>query len=94
VPSECPLLTGEYAMSFVHSMQQRSADGKYFKTLANAKHFSSYDVESGTDNLPGKIGGGTKYIRTNFNGHTSRQDMIETYWPQVRNRSFSPHVLY
>ena len=84
VPSECPLLTGEYAMGFVHSMQQRSTDGQYFKVLANAKHFSSYDVEKGVDNLPGKVGGGTPYDRGKFNGHTSRQDMIETYWPQFR----------
>ena len=84
VPGECPLLTGEYAMGFVHAMQQRSTDGKYFKTLANAKHFSSYDVEKGFDNLPGRTGGGALYDRGGFNAHTSRQDMIETYWPQFR----------
>ena len=84
VPSECPLLTGEYAMSFVHAMQQKSTDGKYFKVLANAKHFSSYDVEKGSDNSPGQIGGGAKYDRGSFNAYTSRQDMIETYWPQFR----------
>ena len=112
VPSECPLLTGEYAMSFVHAMQQKSTDGKYFKVvreretlpflalpplcqslmpvrvwclqLANAKHFSSYDVEKGSDNSPGQTGGGAEYDRGSFNAHTSRQDMIETYWPQFR----------
>ena len=57
---------------------------QYFKVLANAKHFSGYDVETGTDNLPGRIGGGAQYSRGSFNGHTSRQDMIETYWPQFR----------
>ena len=84
MPGECPLLTGEYAMGFVRAMQQRSADGQYFKVLANAKHFSGYDVETGTDNLPDRVGGGAQYNRGSFKGHTSRQDMIETYWPQFR----------
>jgi len=84
VPSECPLLTGEYAMSFVRAMQQKSTDGKYFEVLANAKHFSSYDVEKGSDNSPGQTGGGAKYDRGSFNAYMSRQDMIETYWPQFR----------
>jgi beta-glucosidase-like glycosyl hydrolase len=58
---------------------------RYFKTLANSKHWSSYDVEKGHDNKPGGVvGGGAQYDRGSFNAHTSRQDMIETYWPQFR----------
>jgi len=93
VPSECPLLTGEYAMGYVGGMQARDKSGRYRKTICNAKHWSSYDVERGIDPSPGPRSfdpangwpeGGEQYNRGSFNAFVSEQDLAETYWPQFR----------
>eukprot|EP01052_Picozoa_sp_SAG31_P057900 SAG31_NODE_17392_length_672_cov_1.169284_1_plen_179_part_10 len=78
-------------MRLVNAMQERDKSGKYLKTIANAKHWSSYDVEHGTD-----FGGSCAYERGNpqcttfnynrgsFNAVVSQQDLVETFWPQFR----------
>lgn len=97
VPSECPALTGEYAMQFIREMQRPDASGKYRKTLCNAKHWSVYDVEKGADHTAGAPNtydpttgwpeGGKVYSRGGFESVVSKQDLAETFWPQFRAAS-------
>eukprot|EP00054_Salpingoeca_dolichothecata_P027194 m.198250 g.198250 ORF g.198250 m.198250 type:complete len:840 (-) comp25890_c1_seq10:30-2549(-) len=79
VPGEDPILTGEYARHYVKAMQVQDSDGVY-KTLANAKHFSAYDVEYGKTSQ----GQGQIYNRGSFNAIVTKQDAVETYLPQFQ----------
>ena len=80
-------------MGYVGGMQAKDKSGRYRKTICNAKHWSSYDVERGIDPSPGPRSfdpangwpeGGELYNRGSFNAVVSEQDLAETYWPQFR----------
>ena len=80
-------------MGYVGGMQAKDKSGRYRKTICNAKHWSSYDVERGIDASPGPRSfdpangwpeGGEQYNRGSFNAFVSEQDLAETYWPQFR----------
>ena len=67
-------------MQYVRAMQQWSPDGRYRKTVCDAKHFSGYDVEKGSTSE----GAGDQYDRGSFDALVTTQDLIETYLRHFR----------
>jgi beta-glucosidase-like glycosyl hydrolase len=65
VPSEDPLLAGEYAKHYTQGMQQRDSQG-YLKMHASIKHFTAYSVEAN---------------RQAFNGNIDTFNLHDTYLP-------------
>ncbi len=62
---ECPHLTGEMAVQFIHGLQ--GDDPKYYKTIATAKHFAVHN--------------GPESSRHYFNAKVSEHDLRDTYLP-------------
>ena len=95
VPGEDPFLTGAYAQHYVRGLQTREEkkleerkektgegerEGFFTMGLANAKHWSVYNVETGATN----DGTGDRYSRFSFNSYVTRRDLTETYFQQFR----------
>jgi hypothetical protein len=74
------VLAGEYGVGYVGGMQagRSSQTVNLSMAVCNAKHWSAYDVESGSTN----DGTGDKYNRGSFNAEIPLQDLIESYWAQ------------
>jgi beta-D-xylosidase 4 len=70
VPSEDPLLCGEYAAEWVSAFQG-GVDAAFFLSVASPKHFLAYDQE----------GNGGVHDRTHFCAPTSRRDLVEYFLP-------------
>lgn len=66
IPSEDPVLAGQYAVHLVRAMQE-GEDPHYIKMIAFLKHFAAYSVETG---------------RSWFGAYISRFDLFDTYLPQ------------
>jgi beta-D-xylosidase 4 len=67
LPSECPLLAGEYASEVVRAMQRESENGKCMKVHASLKHYTAYSIEAD---------------RSGINEIISTFDLHDTYLPQ------------
>jgi len=77
VPSECPLLTSEYAAAFVQGLQAE-APGRPVRAVATCKHFAAYDFEGNADPsapFPSNL------TRHTFDARVSRKDLAEFYLP-------------
>lgn len=66
LPSEDPLLAGEYGKTYVKACQEGS-DPKYLKMIAGLKHYDAYSVETN---------------RMSFNAEITTFDLWDTYLPQ------------
>ena len=67
LPSEDPLVNGEYAVQVVKGMQQSGHERWPLKIHATLKHFTAYSVESD---------------RFGFIGNTTLYDMFDSFLPQ------------
>lgn len=77
VPSECPLLTSEYATAFVQGLQAE-APGRPVRAVATCKHFAAYDFEGNADPsapFPSNV------TRHTFDARVSRKDLAEFFLP-------------
>lgn len=72
-PGEDPYLSGEFAVQFVRGLQT-GEDSRYYKTVADCKHYAGYDLEhwGGED-------------RSNYNAIINDQDLVETYLPSFES---------
>ena len=66
-PGEDPYQVGRYAYSFVQGMQG-GEDPRYYKAVANCKHFAAYDLEQWEG-----------YSRLSFNALVSERDLVEYF---------------
>ena len=74
VPGEDPMLTGAYAIAFVHGLQGgKGEDPDHVQVAACCKHF----VANSLENWHG-------HTRYNFDANVSKEDLYEYYLPPFR----------
>jgi beta-D-xylosidase 4 len=80
VPSECPFMTGAYAVAWTRGAQESSASPAHIQAIVTIKHLAAYSVDkyAGPDR-PGPGSGGRD--RYTFNAQINDYDMADTYTP-------------
>ena len=72
-PGEDPYLSSEYVFYLITGYQQ-GEDARYYKVVADCKHYAGYDVEDWHGN-----------DRYGYNALISNQDLVETYLPSFKS---------
>jgi beta-glucosidase len=73
---EDPELTGTLGASFIRGIQQFNSTTQSYKTIATAKHFAAYNLESNF-----AIGGTNGQYRLMYDENVSWADLQQTYFP-------------
>ena len=74
--SEDPLLVGTLGAAVIKGMQQYDTKRQRYKTIATAKHFASYNVESNF-----AVGGTNGQYRLMYDVNVSHADLMQTFFP-------------
>ncbi|EGD72666.1 hypothetical protein PTSG_04397 [Salpingoeca rosetta] len=72
VPSEDPLLNGEFGKLYTMGLQQ-GEDSRYTKVVVTLKHWDAYSLEDSDG-----------FTRHNFDAKVSNFALMDTYWPAFR----------
>ena len=73
---EDPVLTGTLGAAVIRGMQQYDCTKHRYKTVATAKHFASYNVESNF-----AVGGTNGQYRLMYDVNVSHADLMQTFFP-------------
>jgi len=73
-PGEDTFLSSEYVYYLINGYQKGESDQKYYKIVADCKHYAGYDIEN--------WGGNDRY---GYNAIISEQDLVETYLPSFKS---------
>ena len=74
VPGEDPVLTGEYASSFIRAFQESELDSRYLQASACCKHYAANNVEKSTE-------AGVQWSRYDIASNVTMQDLVDSYLP-------------
>ena len=72
-PGEDPYLSSEYVYYLIRGYQE-GEDARYYKIVADCKHYAGYDVEDWHG-----------HERYGYDARISMQDLVETYLPSFKS---------
>jgi beta-D-xylosidase 4 len=81
VPSEDPLVAGEYGVQFTRGLQEGDVDatpGEFLIALSTLKHFVAYSLE---DYSPSGNFSDHTFTRQNFSAEVTQRDLEDGYYP-------------